>query len=165
MSARTRSRGGERGAEEERARTVSLPKHIDEGSAGDVDGAYTHSLEVVETSLEAADVATKTEVDLACVVFKDGAEEVVVFWVTICELVEKEGVEGELTPVLWGRGVGRVRSRRLVIEDGGIWVWVDVDIPRDEVGLVFVSVDVWEEEGKGSEDEGWKGRGHWWWWW
>jgi len=155
----------ERKRKKERGRTVSLPKHIDEGSAGDVNGAYTHSLEVVEMSLEAADVAAKTEVDLVCVVFEDGAEKVVVSWVTICELVEKEGVDRELTPVLRGRGVGLIWSRRPVIEDGGIWVWVDVDIPVDEVGLEFVSIDGEEEEGKGGKDEGRKRWGHWWWWW
>ena len=142
------------------ARTVSLPKHIDEGSAGDVDGAYAHSLEVIEMQLEAADVASETEVHLVLVAFEDGAKKVVVSWVTICELVEKEGVEGELAPILRGRGVGVVWSGGFVVEDGGIWVWVDVDIPWDEVGLVLVSIDEWEEEGKSGEEEGRKGGGH-----
>ena len=110
--------------------------------------------------LETADVASETEVDLVLVAFEDGAEKVVISWVTICELVEKEGIEGELAPVLWGRGVGLVWSRGFVVEDGGIRVWVDVDIPWDEVGLVFVSIDDWEEEGKGGEEEGRKGGGH-----
>lgn len=156
-----RDRGKERKRnEEERARTVSLPKHIDEGGAGDIDGAYAHSLEVIKMLLEATDVAAETEVDLVYVAFKDRTEKVVVSWVTICELVEKEGVEGELAPVLWGRGVGLVWSRGFEVEDGGIWVWVDVDIPRDELGLVWVSIDERKEEGKGSEDEGRKGGGH-----
>lgn len=79
--------------------------------------------------LEATDVAAKTEVDLVCVVFEDGTEKVIVSWVTICELVEQEGVEGELAPVLWGRGVGRIWSRGFEVDDGGIRVWVDVEIP------------------------------------
>ncbi len=122
-----RSGGGRSG--EGDARTVSLPKHVDEGSAGDVDGAYAHSLEVIEMPLEAADVASETKVDLILVAFEDRAKKVVVAWVTICEFVEEEGVEGELAPVLWGRGVGLVRSRGFVVEDRGVWVRVDVDIP------------------------------------
>ena len=176
-------RSGSGRSGEESARTVSLPKHIDEGSAGDVDGAYAHSLEVIEMQLEAADVAPETEVNLVLVAFEDGAEEVVVSWVAICELVEKEGVERELAPVLWGSGVGLVWSRGFIVQNGGVWVWVDVDIPWDEVGLVSVGIDEREEEGKGGEEKGRKGGGHsggrgrwlelgssssssslWWWW-
>lgn len=90
--------------------TVGLPHHVEEGGAGDVDGTYAHAVEVVEMALEAANVAAKTEVDLAGVALKGGAKKIVVSWVSICKLVEKEGVEGEGAPVLRRGGVGSVWS-------------------------------------------------------
>jgi hypothetical protein len=142
-------------------RTVGLPNHVEKGRAGDVDGAYTHTLQVVEVPLEAANVAAEAEVDFIGVVFKDGAKKIVVSWVTICELVEKERIEGKCAPVLWRGGVGGIWSRGGIVEDGGIWVCVDIDIPLDKVGLVVVCIGgVGEGEGKGSEDEGRKGGGH-----
>lgn len=142
------------------ARTVRLPNHVEEGGASDVDGAYTHAVEIVEVALDATNVAAEAEVDLALVVFEDSAKKVVVSWVTICELVEKQGVEGELTPVLGRRSVGRVWSGGGIVEDVCIWVWVHVDIPLDEVGLVVMCISGGEGECKHSEDEGRKGGRH-----
>jgi len=139
MDERLRSENAE--ARREEARTVRLPNHIDEGGAGDIDGAYTHAVEVIEVALEAANVAAKAEVDLGLVVFKNGAKKVVVCWVAISELVEKEGVEWECAPVLWRGGVGRVWSGGGVVENACIWVWVVIDIPWDEVRLVLVCIN------------------------
>lgn len=128
--------------------TVCLPGHVEERSTSDVDSADTHALEVVEMVEDALEIATIAEVLLAPVVFEEGLEVVVIGGISVSELVEEDGVDGEGTPV-GGRGrVGGVGAGGVVVEDVlGVLVGVDVVVCE----IVHVA-DGGCELGGGSEE-------------
>lgn len=99
---------------------------------------------------EAERVTPVAELGLAIVRLEGGAEEVVVGRVAVCKLVEQDGVDGESTPVLRGRGVGGVLARGVVVERGR-GVLVGVEVPAHKILAPWRGGD---EEGEEEEGEG-----------
>ena len=116
-------------------RTVCLPGHIQESCATNKDASHAHALKVVEPALKTFEITTVSEASLTPVVLEGYIEKVIVGWITICELVEKNGVEGEGPPICRRRGIGGVRPGRVVLKHG-LGICVCVDVVGDEVSAI-----------------------------
>lgn len=81
--------------------TIGLPRHVNEWCARNEDCLDAHSLKVIELSSQPLEVSTVAQLGLPPIVFVHRLEEIIVRWVAIGELVEKDGIEGERAPVFW----------------------------------------------------------------
>ena len=84
-----------------------------------------------------------------------GTEELVVGRVTICKLVEEDGVEWDGTPVVRGGCVGGIRPVCKVL-GWVLGILVEVEVVLDEVGAVGGRAGEGgeEEEKEGDDDHG-----------